>query len=267
MKLLLINSHKYIKIKLSFTLFFFLFLITTGQTFSQIGIGTTSPNGALEIASSTQGIVIPRLALTANNVMAPATNPNGGNILDGTIVFNTATSGSGTTSVVHGFYCWENSKWLYLKNDSYSFTVYGLFSSAAGQNITSSTGIKIAFGTTIASSGLITYDAINNNFTLPAGKTYKIDFSATWARLTNGTYLRFALYDDTANVKLSAAAHLESVTNTAPISYAGRFTHYLTVGATPLVISVRTVGGNTTSTTLGDVSERTLPTLTIQSID
>lgn len=265
MKTPLIHFHQHMKLSLTFLVFL---VLAATPVFSQIGIGTTSPNGALDITSTTQGVVIPRLALTANNVMAPATNPNGGSLLDGTMVFNTATSGSGTTLVVPGFYCWENSKWLYLKNDSYSFTVYGLFTSSASQNITSSTGIKIIFGTTIASGGLITYDATNRNFTLPAGKTYKIDFSAKWAQFTNGTYLRLALYDDTSNVKLSAAAHLESVSNTAPISYAARFTHFLTVGVTPLVISVRTVGGSaTTNMTLGNAPDNTLPTLTIQSID
>lgn len=266
MKILLINIRQHIKLKLQFTFFLFLFLVTTGA-FSQIGIGTTTPNGALDITSTTQGFVIPRVALTANNVMAPVTNPNGGNLLDGTMVYNTATSGSGSTAVVPGFYYWESSKWLYIKKDLYSFNVYGLFTDSAAQNITSSTGYKVAFGTDLASGGLISYDTTNRNFTLPAGKTYRIDFAVPWLNFVNGTYVRFALYDDTANTKLSASAHCESVTNTAALSYSANFTHFLTVGATPLIISVRTIGGSTTNATLGDVTVTTLPTISIRSID
>jgi hypothetical protein len=255
-------------IKVSFTLFLFLFLGIPAQVSSQVGMGTTLPNGALDVTSTTQGIVIPRIALTANNVMAPVTNPNGGNIVDGTIVFNTATSGTGATSVIPGFYYWGSSKWQHLKKDSYSFNVYGLFTSSAAQSITSSTGIKVVFGTTIASGGLITYDVTNRNFTLPAGKTYKIDFSVGWYRMLNGSYIRFALYDDTADVQISNSAHCESITNSPAFAGDANLTHFVTVGTTPLIVSVRAVGGNTTSSTLGDIAAGTaLPTISFQSID
>jgi hypothetical protein len=267
MKVLLINTREHIKLKLSFAFFLFLFLVTTAA-FSQIGIGTTLPNGALDITSTTQGVVIPRIALTANNVMAPVTNPNGGTLLDGTMVYNTAASGSGSTAVLPGFYYWESSKWQYIKKDLYSFNVYGLFTSSVAQTLTNSTGEKVVFGTTLATGGLITYDTTNRDFTLPAGKTYRVDFTIPWIQFAaNANYLRFALYDDTANTKLSASAHCETVSNTAALAYSSNFTHFLTVGSSPLIISVRTVGGNITSATLGDVTVTTLPTISIRSID
>jgi len=247
------------KIKiLLFTLFF-------SSLNAQIGIGTTTPNGILDITSGTQGLLAPRVALTASTSASPVTNPASGSLINGTIVYNTATSGSGATAVTPGFYYWDSTNWLRVKSDIYNTPVYGLFTNLSGQTITNSAGGKIAFGTTIASSGIsITYDSTNRTFTLPAGKTYRIDFSLGWIHFNNGLFLRLALYNDTTNTKISAVAHCEAVSSGA---YAGTlgFSHLVTVGATPLVVSVRTTTGNTTNATLGDTEVG--PTISIQSID
>jgi len=95
-----------------FTLLFVNFL------FSQVGIGTTSPNGALEINSINQGLVIPRVSLTNTNVAAPVTNPStGGYPLTSTIVYNTNTSSAGPNSVSPGFYYWSGSQWVKINTD------------------------------------------------------------------------------------------------------------------------------------------------------
>lgn len=69
---------------------------------SQVGIGTTNPdaNAALDIVSTNQGILIPRVALTALNNNSPLT----GAPVEGVLVYNTATSGSGANAVTPGFY-------------------------------------------------------------------------------------------------------------------------------------------------------------------
>ena len=84
----------------------------THFTFGQVGVGTTTPNGAFEVNSTTQGLVMPRVSLTASNVAAPVVNPNGGALLTGTMVYNTATAGSSPNNVIPGFYFWDGSKWL-----------------------------------------------------------------------------------------------------------------------------------------------------------
>ncbi|HAV54211.1 MAG TPA: hypothetical protein DCX41_04665, partial [Aequorivita sp.] len=86
-------------------------------SYAQVGINTTTPNGILEVNSSNQGVVLPRLALTATNVMAPATNPQTGTIPNGTVVYNTNTNtvidGSGNNySVSPGMYVWIIDKWI-----------------------------------------------------------------------------------------------------------------------------------------------------------
>ena len=248
------------KIKiLLFALFFFSFLN------AQIGIGTTTPNGILDITSSTQGLLAPRVALTSSTSASPVTNPASGSLVNGTIVYNTATSGSGATTVTPGFYYWDSANWLRVKSDIYNTPVYGLFTNLSGQTITNSAGGKIAFGTTIASGGVsITYDSTNRTFTLPAGKTYRIDFAVGWIHFNNGAFLRFALYNDTTNTKISPVAHCEAVNGGAFAGTLGFF-HLVTVGATPLVVGIRTTTGNTTNTTLGDIEVG--PTISIQSID
>lgn len=78
---------------------------------AQVGVNTITPNGILDINSTTMGVVLPRLALTSTIVMAPATNPQGGNIPIGTVVFNTSTTTTGSNDVVPGMYSWDGSQW------------------------------------------------------------------------------------------------------------------------------------------------------------
>ncbi|MEO8238577.1 MAG: hypothetical protein ABI793_08405 [Flavobacterium sp.] len=140
------------------------------------------------------------------------------------------------------------------------------FSCVLQKTITNPTGAKVAFGTTTTSGGVsITYDFTNRTFTLPAGKTYRIDFDVGWIHFNTGAFLRLALYNDTTNTKISAVAHCEAVSSGA---FAGTlsFFHIVTVGSSPLVISVKTTTGSSPiNATLGDTEVG--PTISIQSID
>lgn len=65
--------------------------ITSGNAQS-VGINTTTPDGILDVNSNVHGIVLPRIALTSTNVAAPVTNPQGGALAVGTVVYNTVTT-------------------------------------------------------------------------------------------------------------------------------------------------------------------------------
>lgn len=78
-----------------------------------VGIGTDTPNGVLEINSSTTGLVLPRVALQATNIQAPIVNPRGAVALEpGTTVYNTATAGTTPINVAPGLYYWNGSRWV-----------------------------------------------------------------------------------------------------------------------------------------------------------
>ena len=94
---------------------YFLLMLISAFGYSQVGIGTTTPNGALDINSATNGVVVPNVALTSRAIAAPVVNPNGGGLpLNGTLVWNTATAGSSPNNVVPGFYYWNGIAWVKL---------------------------------------------------------------------------------------------------------------------------------------------------------
>jgi len=83
---------------------------------SSIGIGTSTPKGALDITSSTNGVLIPRISLTSRNAVLPVVNPQGGSLIAGTLIWNTTTAGSAPNNVIPGYYYWSGSLWMALSS-------------------------------------------------------------------------------------------------------------------------------------------------------
>lgn len=75
------------------TTLFFLFFTLFLQ--AQVGIGTLFPDGALDITSPNDGLVIPRIALTATTTVLPVISG-----VESELIYNTATAGD----VTPGFY-------------------------------------------------------------------------------------------------------------------------------------------------------------------
>lgn len=97
----------------------------TLQVEAQTGIGTTTPNASakLDVASSTQGFLPPRVALTGTNVFSPIVGTAAS--AAGLIVYNTATTGSAPNNVIPGYYFWNGSAWIHLIGASTSSTITG----------------------------------------------------------------------------------------------------------------------------------------------
>ena len=87
-----------------FKIIAFLFL-TINSVNAQVGIGTTSPNGALDITSTTDGLLIPRVALTITTSALPLTTPT-----ISELIYNSAT----VADVTPGYYYWDGAKWIRL---------------------------------------------------------------------------------------------------------------------------------------------------------
>ena len=90
--------------------------------YSQVGIGTSTPNNSsqLEVTvdgqSEKRGILIPRVALQNTESMDPIINT--GTLPNSLLVFNTATSGTAPFNVSPGYYYWYDTKWYKMANSS-----------------------------------------------------------------------------------------------------------------------------------------------------
>ena len=107
---------------LNLTLFGLFISITS---LAQTGIGTTSPNASakLEVSSSTQGFLPPRVALTASNVFSPIAGTAAS--AAGLIVYNTNTAGTAPNNVSPGYYFWNGSAWINMIGSTTSSTITG----------------------------------------------------------------------------------------------------------------------------------------------
>lgn len=105
--------------------------------FAQVGIGTTTPAGALDITSTNDGILVPRVALT-NTSTATILTPT-----KSELVYNTATTGD----VTPGYYYWETTptvasdRWIRLVSGTLSndWSITGNTGTTAGTNFVGTT--------------------------------------------------------------------------------------------------------------------------------
>lgn len=98
-------------------------LLTSICSYSQIGTGTTAPEGALEVNSANNGFLIPRIALTSTLDATTVINPETPlALVKGTLVYNTATNGISPNNVTPGMYSWNTNSWSRLENSTSSLT-------------------------------------------------------------------------------------------------------------------------------------------------
>lgn len=113
---------------------FFLLILLSSSIFGQVGVGTTTPQATMDITSSNDGILIPRIALTATNV-ATVLTPTVSEL-----VYNTATSVPGPNQVTPGFYYWDGSLWVRIASGaSNDWALTGNSGTTAGTNFVGTT--------------------------------------------------------------------------------------------------------------------------------
>jgi hypothetical protein len=109
---------------------FLVLLISTGMN-AQVGIGTSSPEGMLDVTSINDGFLLPRVALTGTASASPLTTPT-----ISEMVYNTTT----VADVVPGFYYWNGTKWVpLLFGNLNSWSTLGNSGTTAGTNFIGST--------------------------------------------------------------------------------------------------------------------------------
>lgn len=80
-------------------------LFITVKSHSQVSIGNTNPQGALDIDISNDGLLIPRVALV-NTATSTINTPT-----ESELVYNTAS----VNDVTPGFYYWNGTRWIALE--------------------------------------------------------------------------------------------------------------------------------------------------------
>jgi len=149
---------------------------------AQVGIGTVTPDGVLDLNSdveknvpmgtNTYGLVLPRVVLSRTDV-ATIVDPATSAPLDashvGTVVYNTVTTSFGRNSVYPGIYMWDGIEWIneFPKKDA---AIYKQDNSAGAlRTITNFAGNYQNI------PGLL-----NQTFTPTYSGTYKIELSMNW---------------------------------------------------------------------------------------
>lgn len=158
-------------------------LATFLTTYAQVGIGTVTPDGALDLNSDEEksgsapnkyGLVLPRVVLSRTDVAAPVVNPvSPGDLAIGTVVYNTATTSQSTFSVYPGIYMWDGVNWIneFQKKNAQIFAQEYPNSSAPYVRTVTTAGYQEI-------PGLGVSDA--KTFTPVYSGTYKIEVSVNW---------------------------------------------------------------------------------------
>lgn len=208
-------------------------LLAFNFSISQVGIGTTNPEGALDISSTNSGLLIPRVSLTNLSTSAPVLNPQGGTIAESTLIYH-----DGANTITAGFYYWNGSVWTPLGGDN-DWVVSGndMYNANSGNigvgNMTPSAKLHITGTTTIGGAGGIV-TLLNENFTsYSLNQNYVSDPDCTttdgWVvsnsgdanvNCTNctGNYLYITSDDSGCVQNATAIVNLSSVPSTTSIS-------------------------------------------------
>ena len=116
---------------------------------AQTGIGTTSPSPSakLEVASTNQGFLPPRIALTATNAASPVTSP-----ATGLLVYNTATTNNASNNVAPGYYFWNGSAWVAILGNITSSSISGNGTTTTLTNFGAEVNVQVGTSYTLAAS-------------------------------------------------------------------------------------------------------------------
>lgn len=230
-----------------------IFLIST-SSFAQVGINTPTPNmdAALDVVSTTKGILNTRIALSSTGSPSPLSTH-----VAGMMVYNTAA----VSDVIPGLYYNDGSKWIKTGDsagnvtisnsltsaaNTITSTVNGMASSTTAVKTVSNTSSGNSLSTTVNGVAGTTVPIINSNTLSLSGNTLTSTVNGIASSAVN---LAPAITAATTNVLSSSGNTMTSTVNGI-------------ARTAPIVNSVsNTVSGNTLTTTVNGISSSaiTLP--------
>jgi hypothetical protein len=229
--------------------FYFLFLAYLGQ--AQVGINTTFPNAMLDVDSTNNGVLIPRVNLTSVLDNTTIVNPQGGALVTSTIVYNMTAAGASPNNVLPGFYYWNNvqSRWIPIGgtndwslngntgiNSPATPAVYGTSTIAATENF---------IGTTDNNALTIGTNSIERMRVLPTGNI-GIGMATAPAKLSvQSIFSSPTIPNTTTNAFLRIGSNNEGL-DFGKASTAGNFAGWLQSGfsGSPDPLSLQPLGGS-----------------------
>jgi uncharacterized protein (TIGR02145 family) len=140
-------------------------------TVAQVGIGTTTPKGALHVTSTTSGVIIPQFAnLTAIQAIKKA---------DGTTDLNTDEQGMQVYNIAEKkTYMWDGTKWSELA------------AKGSGDNDAGNAGIGSAYGEVASTTGKVWLDRNLGATSNDPANTNSYGDLYQWGRSADGHQLR-----------------------------------------------------------------------------
>ena len=161
-----------------------------------VGVGTATPDAsaALEVSSTSKGLLIPRVSLTATNSASPITSP-----LISLLVYNTNTSVAGTTQVTPGYYFWNGTSWIRLLSTK-------LANANNGLSVVNDTTIQLGgtlIQTTTITQGSNTFTVLNNGTT---NTVINLSSTGDFDVQDNGTSALFVRDDGNVGIGTNAPA-------------------------------------------------------------
>jgi len=197
-----------------------LFVLIAELSFSQTGIGTTTPNASakLDVFSTNKGFLPPRVTLTsatdATTIASPA---------EGLLVYNL-----GSVGLQAGYYYWNGANWATIAT-----------ASSAGNGVASTDLFKLyQEGYSTASGKAPSADGYS--FSVPVSGRYEFNFNSTgWN--TNGSTIKLTFNVRNGTTVLASDYH-QSTSSNVWAEYEGRVEVNLNAGVTYNVQVVTTTG-------------------------
>jgi len=124
--------------KVLFLFIFFTPIVLIAQNVGINGSGASpDPSAMLDVSSLSSGLLVPRVALSATNLVAPIAAP-----ATALLVYNTSTAGVPPNDVTPGFYYWNGTLWVRFGASGEDWSTTGNAGTVVGTNFLGTTDLS-----------------------------------------------------------------------------------------------------------------------------